>query len=218
MNSTHSTLKELSDEVIVQKIINGEKHLYEILIRKYNARLYRISIAIVNDDQEAEDVMQTTYLNAFRQLCSFKYQSSFSTWIIRILINESLLHQKKKLKLEKLKMENNYNDYQKETPLDYLMNKELKTVLEEAVSKLPEKYRVVFMMREVQEMSTQETMEALNLGESNVKVRLARAKEMLRKVLINYAQFNQLFHFNLVRCDVIANEVMQQIIDADPLY
>ncbi|MES2419305.1 MAG: sigma-70 family RNA polymerase sigma factor [Bacteroidota bacterium] len=203
--------KTLSDEAIVLKVVNGEKHLYEYLIRKYNLRLYRISMSIVNNDQEAEDIMQTTYLNAYRQLANFKHQSSFSTWIIRILINESLLHKKKSLKLEKLKMENSYNDYQKESPLDNLMNKELKIVLEKAVSKLPEKYRIVFMMREVQEMSTSETMEALDLGESNVKVRLARAKEMLRKELSNYMQPKRIFDFNLVRCDVIVDYVMQEI-------
>jgi len=203
--------KTLSDEAIVLKVLNGETQLYEYLIRKYNLRLYRISMSIINDDQEAEDIMQTTYLNAYRQLANFKHQSSFSTWIIRILINESLLHKKRKLKLEKLRMENNYKDYQKESPLDSLINKELKVVLEKAVSRLPEKYRIVFMMREVQEMSVSETMEALGLGESNVKIRLARAKAMLRKELGAYWQPNQLFEFNLIRCDVIVDHVMKQI-------
>jgi len=203
----------LSDEEIVERVLKGEIHLYEGLMRKLNLRLYRISMSIINEDDEAEDIMQTTYLNAYRQLSSFNHQSSFSTWIIRILINESLLHKKRKLKRDRLLVENTYNDYHSETPLENLMNKELKVILENAVSKLPEKYRMVFVMREVQGMSTHETMEALEIGESNVKIRLVRAKEILRSELNNYWQPKEIMEFNLIRCDSIVNHVMQKIID-----
>lgn len=211
MSLNNPVTNTLSDEEIVVRILNGEQHLYENLMRKFNLRLYRISMSIVNDDKEAEDIMQTAYFNAYRQLSSFKHKSSFSTWITRILINESLLHKKNKLKLEKVLMENTYDDYHNDTPLEGLMNKELKTALEKAVSALPEKYRMVFVMREVQGMSTNETMEALDLGESNVKIRLTRAKEMLRTELANYWQPEQIFEFNLIRCDVIVNHVMNRI-------
>lgn len=211
MNPERPMTDILSDEAIVLKILNGEIHLYESLMRKFNQQLYRISMSIINDSQEAEDIMQTAYLNAYRQLANFKHQSSFSTWLTRILINESLLHKKRKQKLEKILMENTYNDHHYETPLDSLVNKELKGILEKAVMGLPDKYRVVFVMREVQGMSTNETMEALDIGESNVKIRLTRAKEMLRTELKNYWQATQLFEFNLVRCDVIVNHVMQKI-------
>ena len=108
-------------------------------------------------------------------------------------------------------MENKYNDLHTETPLKNLMNKELKVILERAVATLPEKYRLVFMMREVQGMSTNETMEALELGESNVKIRLTRAKEMLRSELNTYWQSGQLYEFNLIRCDAVVNYVMKAI-------
>ena len=103
------------------------------------------------------------------------------------------------------------NEYHDDTPLKNLMNKELKTILEDAVSALPEKYRMVFVMREIQEMSTNETMEVLSLGESNVKIRLNRAKEMLRNELSSYYHSNQVFEFHLTRCDRIANYVMSRI-------
>ena len=180
MDSIKPAINTLSDEEIVARVLNGEQHLYEQIMRRFNLRLYRISMSIINDDKEAEDIMQIAYINAYRQLASFKHQSSFSTWITRILINESLLHKKRISKQEQTLMENTYNDYHSETPLDNLMNKELKDILEKAVSSLPEKYRMVFVMREIQGMSTSETMEALDLGESNVKIRLNRAKEMLR--------------------------------------
>lgn len=203
----------LNDESLITRILNGETHLYEQLMRKYNAQMYRISMSIVNDDKEAEDVMQIAYINAYRQLANFKQQSSFNTWLTRILINESLLRKKRKMKLEKVISEttHRHNNYQTTTPLDALMNKELKQILEKAVLTLPEKYRMVFIMREVQGMSTNETMQALELGESNVKIRLTRAKEMLRQELNNYWQPREIFEFNLVRCDVIVNYVMKEL-------
>jgi len=205
----------MSDEEIVVKILSGETRLYEKLMRKYNQQLYRISMSIINDDKEAEDIMQTAYLNAFRQLHNFEQRSSFATWLTRILINESLLHKKRKQKLEQTLMENKYTDHDDNTPLDGLMNKELKLLLERAVNTLPEKYKLVFVMREVQGMSTNETMEALNIGESNVKIRLNRAKDMLRAELNSYWQPQELYEFNLVRCDVIVNNVMNEILRAN---
>ena len=201
----------MSDEEIVERVVNGEQHLYEQLMRKYNSRMYRIGMSIVNDDKDAEDIMQTAYINAYRQLRSFQGRSSFATWLTRILIYEALLHKKRKLKLQKVLMERPDIDFHNDTPLKGLMNKELKGLIEVAVAKLPEKYRMVFVMREIQEMSTTETMEALNIGESNVKIRLSRAKEMLRTELLSYWQPQQLFEFNLVRCDVVVSFVMQVI-------
>jgi len=206
-------LKEstFSDEEIIGRVLSGEKYLYELLIRKFNTRLYRICMSIVNDDMEAEDVMQTAYINAYLHLSGFQGKASFATWLTRILINESLLHNKKKLRRLQLASNEVTEKIHNNTPLKEMMNKELKEMLEDAVAKLPEKYRMVFVMREVQELSTSETMELLNIGESNVKIRLARAKEMLRTELKPYYQFNQMYDFNLVRCDRIVNFVFKEL-------
>jgi RNA polymerase sigma-70 factor (ECF subfamily) len=204
-------MDHLSDETIVNRILQGETDLYEILMRKYNERLYRISLSIVEDDKEVEDVMQIAYINAYRQLANFRQQCSFGTWLTRILINESLLHKKRNQRTEQLHMETIFMDSHNETPLSGLINKELKLVLEKAVASLPEKYRTVFVMREVQGMSTSETMEALSLGESNVKIRLNRAKEMLRADLQRLWNPREIYEFNLVRCDRIVNNVMEAI-------
>lgn len=201
----------VDDEELVDRIVNGEPRLYENLMRKYNSRMYRISMSIINDDAEAEDIMQIAYLNAYRQLGNYRNQSSFATWLTRILINESLLHKKRRTKKEKALMETAFVDEHHETPLSNLMNKELKAILEGAVASLPEKYRLVFVMREVQGMSTNETMEVLALGESNVKIRLARAKEMLRAELNKKWRPEQIYEFNLIRCDVIVDYVMNKI-------
>ncbi len=201
----------LSDEELVTQIINGKKYLYETLIRKYNLRLYRISLSIVNDDSAVEDIMQTAYVNAYLNLAAFKNKSSFSTWLTKIIINESLLYKKRKKRLDQILIERKETDYHGETPLKSLMNSELKTILEKTIASLPEKYRVVFVMREVEEMSIDETMATLNLTESTVKVRLNRAKEMLRNNLSSYYKSLEPDDFHLSRCDRVVNYVMAQI-------
>jgi len=200
-----------SDEEIVERVLKGEKSLFENLIRKFNVRLYRIGMAIINDDTAVEDVMQTTYLNAYLHLADFQKKSSFGTWLTRILINESLLLVKKR-KMQKQEAINNADlALHYETPLQGLMTKELKSILEKSVAKLPEKYRLVFVMREIEEISTNETMGVLNLSESNVKVRLNRAKEMLRDDLSSYYKSTQIYDFHLSRCDRVVDFVMSRI-------
>ena len=116
MNSATSTsIGSLNDEEIVERVLRGETYLYEALMRKFNSRLYRICMAIINDDIEAEDVMQTAYINAYLHLSSFQNKSTFSTWLTRILINECLLHQKKKKKASELLSQQIKQDAHNET-------------------------------------------------------------------------------------------------------
>jgi RNA polymerase sigma factor (sigma-70 family) len=211
MPAKQTAAKQMTDEEIVERIRNGEKYLYEGLMRKYNSRMFRISMSIIDDDMEAEDIMQTAYINAYQRLGAFNKKSSFATWLTRILINESLLHKKKKQRRKDIYSLQQINEYHNDTPLKSLMNKELKNILEKAVLTLPEKYRLVFVMREIEEMSTSETMEVLNIGESNVKIRLNRAKEMLRTELSSQFRSQQLFDFHLTRCDRVVNFVMDKI-------
>lgn len=198
-----------TDEEIIERIIKGENELYERLMRKYNDRLFRISMSIINDDAEAKDIMQTTYLNAFLKLRVLKNRSGFGTWLTKILINESLLRKKKKVK-QRLILASQTGKSENETPLKRLLNKELKLLLEKAIANLPEKYKLVFVMREIEEMSTKETMEVLKLSESNVKIQLSRAKEMLRENLTG-TQLKEVFKFKRPACDEIVNYVMNKI-------
>lgn len=200
------------DEEIVTQILKGRTELYETLIRKYNLRLYRICLSIVNDDNAVEDIMQTAYVNAYLKLTSFRNKSNFSTWLIRILINESLLYKKRKKKRDQILIESREPDHTCETPLSSLMNRELKTLLEKTIAGLPEKYRIVFVMREVEQMSIEETVAALNLTESTVKVRLSRAKEMLRSNLSNYYKSLGSDDFHLGRCGRVLINVMNKIL------
>jgi RNA polymerase sigma factor (sigma-70 family) len=201
----------LSDEEIVSQILNGQKHLYETLIRKYNLRLYRICASIVNDDAVVEDIMQTSYVNAYLNLACFKNKSKFSTWLTKILINESLLYKKRKIRHEQILIQNQKKDHDSETPLKFLLNRELKFLLEITIARLPERYRLVFVMREVEQMSIEETMAALSLSESTVKVRLTRAKEMLRNYLSSYYKSLDSDDFQVSRCDRVVGYVMNKI-------
>ncbi len=205
-----------ADEELISRILNGEKGLYEHIMRRYNERMYRTCMSIIHDDAEAEDIMQNAYVKAYENLHKFEGKSKFGTWLLRILINESLLWlQKNKRKIsyqQSVLADNKTDSFNTKTnnPAHQVMNNELKKILEEAIGQLPQKYRTVFIMREVENMSTEETGKSLQISQINVKVRLNRAKEMLRKTLVN-SEYKELYSFHAIRCDRVINNVMQKI-------
>lgn len=210
-----TTSEILTDEEIIARILQGEKDLYAIIVRRYNQRLYRVGMSIVNDDTEVEDAMQVAYINAYVNLGKFGFKSSFPTWLTKILINECLLRLKKREKSISMideKIENVMNQAAEfQTPATAAVNAELKTILDDAVRKLPEIYRSVFVMREVENMNVAETGECLNISEVNVKVRLNRAKAMLRNFLESQYSKEDILHFHLRRCDRMVEQVMSGI-------
>jgi RNA polymerase sigma factor (sigma-70 family) len=212
----HAT-SELSDTELINRILNGEKELYAQGMRRYNQRLYKIGISILNDDAEVEDAMQVAYINAYEHLGKFSFKSSFATWLTRILINECLLRQKRKGKFMTINADQMDNDHaawqprETRTPATQVLNTELKTILENAIRQLPEIYRTVFVMREIEHMNIAETRECLDISEDNVKVRLNRAKAMLRNLLYQSYQPEDLLQFHLSRCDKMVERVMSAI-------
>lgn len=216
------TVQPLSDLEIIEKILNGEKEIYELIMRRYNQRMFRIARAIVKDEDTAEDVVQEAYIKAYEHLKDFKGNSQFSTWLTRILINESASksnYNAKIIHLDPVPSENsetefflNENFTTMKNPEQYAINNELRNHLERTIDSLPDKYRVVYVMREIEKMNTEDTAESLNLTESNVKVRLNRAKEMLRENLINIYNDVDVFQFLGSRCDRIVNAVLRKII------
>jgi RNA polymerase sigma-70 factor (ECF subfamily) len=204
----------LTDDEIISRVRQGEKNLYATIIRRYNQRLYRVGMGIVNDDSEVEDAMQVTYINAWKNLEKFKFKSSFSTWLTRIMINECLLRIKKRKHFLEMKEEmvNHYQqDTNQQTAVSKLLNAELRKTLEQAIHGLPEKYRTVFILREIENLSVAETKECLAISEINVKVRLNRAKSMLRNSLAGLYKSGDVFEFHLSRCDRMVESVMHQI-------
>jgi RNA polymerase sigma-70 factor (ECF subfamily) len=205
------------DDELITKILQGEKNLYAIIVRRYNQRLYKVGISILNDETEIEDAMQVAYINAYEHLGKFAFKASFSTWLTRILINECLLRLKKRGNTITMNDDNMENELpyrqtgETQTPATKVLNSELKTILDDAIRKLPEIYRTVFVMREIENMNVAETQECLSISEVNVKVRLNRAKAMLRDLLSNYYRKEDILHFHLSRCERMVDKVMSQI-------
>lgn len=209
--------EQYSDVEIIQKINDGEVKLFEILIRRYNSFLYRIGRTYRYNHQDTEDLMQDAYINAFFNLKKFENRSSFKTWFTRIMLN--LCYQKK----QKLSFKNEIvgNDFQNEKSKimfhqstnneKITVNKELGRVLENAIHEIPEDYRIVFSLRELNGLSVAETADALNITESNVKVRLNRAKTMLQKEIKKMYSPQEIFEFNLIYCDGMVEKVMAKI-------
>lgn len=212
-----SVTETISDHEIITRVLDGEKNLYALIVRRYNQRLYRIAMSIINDDTEAEDVMQVTYISAYENLGKFAFKASFSTWLTQILINESLLRLKKRGK--SIHMNDDIMDkeiYQQhrievQTPVAKMLNTELKLALEEAIRQLPEKYRTVFVMREIEDMNIAETQDCLDISAVNVKVRLNRAKILLRESLSEFYKKDDILHFHLSRCDKMVEQVMSHV-------
>ena len=211
---------KINESEVIKRILAGEKELYEILVRRNNQKLYRIIRSYLKDDAEIEDIMQDTYVIAFTKLYQFKLEANFSTWLIRIGINESLARLKEKGKLYHL---NTYSDNLKSNtvleipdskqlnPHDKMIRKEAKQILENAIDSLDSKYKSVYILKEVEEMSLKEIAIALDLTVANVKVRLHRSKDMLKEKLYEVTNDAKVFEFGFSRCDRITEYVMKNI-------
>ncbi len=210
---------ELTDAEVIERVLAGDTGLYELLMRRYNQRIYRAVRAVLRDDAEAEDVMQEAYVRAFQYLPRFEQRASFCTWVTRIAVNESLarLEQKKRFTTEV--------DDEGEGVAEKLEAKsaspemaagsvETRALLEEAILALPYPYRIVVMLRDVEEMNTAEAAEALELSEDVVKVRLHRGRAMLRRELYARAGATNsaAFQFHAPRCDRVVAGVMGRIV------
>jgi len=221
---TGSTLEpvtgdQLSDEEVVNRVKAGDTALYEIIMRRYNQRLYRVARAILRDDGEAEDVMQDTYVRAFENLHQFAGKAAFATWLTRIAVNESLGRLKLRHRIDQLEDENETAGASMSLtesasdPESKASVGELTELLERALLALPEPYRAVVMLRDVEEMSTSETAAALDLTEENVKVRLHRGRSMIRNWLIERVGTTSrgAFPFMGERCDRVVAAVFSKI-------
>ena len=215
-----SNIHKLEESEIIKRILDGEKEFYEIFVRRNNQKLYRVIRSYIKDEAEIEDIMQDSYIKAYTKLHQFKLESSFSTWLIRIAINGTLARLKEKgklyslnVQLDDLKRKTVFEipDHKQLNPQDSMIRSETKQLLENAIDHLGTKYKTVYMMKEVEEMSLKEIAVALDLTEVNVKVRLHRSKEMLREKLYEVANERNVFEFGFSRCDRITENVMNRI-------
>jgi RNA polymerase sigma-70 factor (ECF subfamily) len=215
---TSLEIQAWSDEEIVDRVVAGEAALFEILMRRHNQRIYRIVRSILEDDGEAEDVMQDAYVRAYEHLRQFEGRSTFITWLTRIAMHEAFARAQRRKRHTSLDCDEVIADMKlspasTDNPEKNVANQELHNALETAILSLAPKYRSVIMLRDVEEMSTAETADALEISEQTVKVRLHRAHGQIRRALYRQsgACARELFTFPATRCDRVVAAVLARI-------
>jgi RNA polymerase sigma-70 factor (ECF subfamily) len=220
---TAATSSPLTDEEIVRRVRAGDRALFEILMRRHNQRVYRVARAVVNDEGEVEDVMQQAYINAFTHLHQFQERARFSTWLTRITLNEAFgrrrrMRAESTISLPSLSDEPAGESMERMTapqpdPERQAYAGELRQALEAAIDALPEHYRLVFMLRDVEGLSTSEAGAGLGLGDEAVKTRLHRARVMIRRALTARLgpAATGTFAFEAPRCDRVVAAVLARL-------
>lgn len=208
---------EEEDAEVIRQVLQGNTAMFELLMRRYNERVYRAARAIVRDEQEAEDVMQQTYVNAFTHLGQFNGSSQFSTWLTRIAINESLARVRRQGRYEVFDELSGIEPFASRNPSENPERQafitELRELLEWAIDRLPDGAREVFVLREVEGLSTAEVAECLGVSMDVVKTRLSRGRAALRRILLERtgASATDAFRFYRPRCDRIVAQVLSRI-------
>ena len=207
-----------------QKVAEGQEAAFEAIMRRHNGRLFRVARAILKDDADAEDALQDAYLDAYRHMSDFRGDSQLSTWLTRIVVNQSLMRLRRQ-KRERVvvpfdrgehrqeREEVEVADEKAEPPSQTAMRAEVRRLLEQRIDQLPVAFRTVFVMREVEDMSVEETAACLGIPEATVRTRLFRARALLREALIRDvdAATVGVFGFAGDRCDRIVATVLSRI-------
>jgi RNA polymerase sigma-70 factor, ECF subfamily len=209
---------EQADEDVIRQVLDGNTATFELLMRRYNQRVYRAVRAIVGDEQESEDVMQQAYVNAFTHLRQFTGAARFSTWLTKIAINESLARVRRRGQYETFDDERSNaepfifrND--SENPERQAFAGELRGLLDSAIDTLPNGTREVFVLRDVEGLTTSEVAESLGVSDDVVKTRLSRGRAALRRILLDRtgATAPDAFRFYRPRCDRVVAQVLAQL-------
>ncbi len=213
------TKEKFSDKDLIDRILNNEPALFELIIRRNNPYLYRIGKMYRFSHEDTQDLMQDSYIEAFTHLHQFQNRSSFRTWISKIMLHLCYRKIQKWDSKHFESLEKNtmvFENFHHTETSDKVMNKELNSVIETALLHIPEDYRTVFTLREINGLSVSETAEVLEISEGNVKVRINRAKSYLRTEIEKFYNKEEIFEFNLIYCDEMVNRVMQKISSGFP--
>jgi RNA polymerase sigma-70 factor (ECF subfamily) len=197
---------DLDDPTLVDRARRHDRAAFGLIIKRYNQRLYRVARAVLDDDTEAEDVVQQTYIHALTHLSEFRGDARFSTWLTRIALNEALTRRRQKrtaVDIETLEAMTAPFCARRADPEEATAIAEIRHLLDRAVDGLPESFRIVFIMRDVEGMSIEETALLLGLRPETVKTRLYRARRLLRLALQDKLAivFTDVFPFAGARCD-----------------
>jgi len=217
-------VQQYTDIEVIDEILSGNKALFEILIRRYNPYLYKIGRSYGFNHHDTEDLMQETFVNCYLKLKQFASRSSFKTWLIKIMLNQCY-HKSHKYSYQKeqateilpgnsssMLSDTNYSDNTRS-----VINREFNNIVEATLQKLPDDYRITFTLRELTGLSVAETADIMQTTASNVKVRLNRAKAMLRKEIAKTYTPEDIYEFNLIYCDRIVDAVMKRVYEMDKM-
>lgn len=214
---------EITDEELVERVLRGDLAWFELLMRRYNQRLFRITRTILGNDAEAEDVTQDAYVRAYAHLSQFEGRARFATWLTKIAVYEARERARKGRRFTPLEDFDGMPETRKslrivpgnpgDNPENSAAAQELGVVLQDAVEALAEPLREVFILRQVEGLSTAETAECLEISSANVKVRLHRARAALRQDVDRRlgASAKRLYGFAGERCDRMVRKVLARI-------
>lgn len=197
MSTTQAPPVDVFDEQkLVERAKAGDASAFTELVEKYERKIYRLARNITNNDEDAEDVLQESFLKAYSHLDSFEGNSKFYTWIVRIAVNEALMKLRKRKSSKEVSLDEPTDTGEDtmvreiavwdEDPEQKYSQEELRSILDRAVESLKPAFRTVFQLRDIEELSTEETAEALNISIPAVKSRLLRARLQLREKLTRF--------------------------------
>jgi RNA polymerase sigma-70 factor, ECF subfamily len=221
-----------ADGELATRIAGGDHAAFEALMRRHNGRLFRVARSVLRDDTEAEDALQEAYLDAYRHLRDFRGEAAVATWLTRLVVNRALMRLRSRRRREVVTprawqsaeqdpMEVEVADRKAEAPPDAVLRAEMRRLLERRIDELPVAYRTVFVMREVEDMTVQETADALAIPAGTVRTRLFRARALLREAIARDVDMTtaDVFSFAGGRCDRIVERVLAGLatLPRDPL-
>ncbi len=203
----------IPDVAVVERVLGGQVALFEVLMRRHNQRLYRAARAILGDEAEVEDVMQQAYLNAYTHLGQFDRRASFATWLTRIAVNDAIARARRRGRYRSIANRDPVNGASTIDPERQAFAGEVHVILERAVDALPDGLREVFVLRDVEGLSTAEVAEALGVSDDVIKTRLSRSRQVLRRTLggrLGPAACDS-FAFLRPRCDRVVASVLRLV-------
>jgi RNA polymerase sigma-70 factor (ECF subfamily) len=219
----------LDDASLAARIADRDQVAFEALMRRYNGRLFRVARAIVKDDTEAEDVLQDAYLDAYRNMSRFRGESQLSTWLVRIVVNHSLMRLRKQRRDRVVvSMDDHpkgsesrvhqFADSNAESPTATALRAEARRLIERRIDELPVTFRTVFVLRELEELSAEEIAECLGIPAATVRTRLFRARALLREALARDLDLatGDVYGFAGARCDRIVAAVLARVASEPP--
>jgi RNA polymerase sigma-70 factor (ECF subfamily) len=221
-HAAHVSPATEDDLTLAQRVARGDRAAFELLMRRNNRRLYRIAHAIVGNAAEAEDALQVAYLQAYRTIAGFRGEAALSTWLSRLVLNECFARRRRGQRREKVVPLISAEDHmtavcgvpdESSTPDRALGQLQLRAVLERKVNELPESFRLVFVLRSIEEMGVEEVARTLDIPEETVRSRHFRARSLLRESLARDADLAErdLFEFGGTHCDAIVARVLARV-------